>query len=535
MENLEAGYDSATWDKLAHRMDFEAQEEVDNLFKDRLGSVEAPLVAGSWEAMEKMIEADEVTEKIETEAQVDSIAYEKLHNLRVPYQSEHWALMVKRLEEEYSLRHILYRYKVAEISLMALLLLTIIRFMPLMEDLAQGVVQNEQQQTMEQQPILPTDKMAIPSILPTLDIASLVQLNTANPLADATSGVVPTSATGNVLIPSVRNGGVQFTSTNKSPFESTSPNWRGQYLSILPKKEMTPLQSIPGTKTVIEEFASKQDKLLAMASKRQADMDAVAGLPVGQVKSAKYSWELPTVETPPSKKKTSLRFSIFTTTDLNYVTTPPNRYNVFGDPVETQYNETSASGYGGGVTVSWKWGRWEYQTGGIYSFKRYIPNTPIFIFNTPNFFIREDFNGIQLDIFQVPLNVHYHFKDMGKWRFYATAGMSANFVTSTIYEFEYEKQALNLLPPSEGSSPEDNKSIRQEKEFPSGLADGGHLRDNFYMSANLGLGMERYLSPKWTVFFQPNYQHFITSKGIGTNMDKIYTTSFHLGTKFNLK
>lgn len=85
------------------------------------------------------------------------------------------------------------------------------------------------------------------------------------------------------------------------------------------------------------------------------------------------------------------------------------------------------------------------------------------------------------------------------------------------------------------SSPDDNRSIRQEKEFPEGLFDGGSLRDNYYLTANLGLGAERFLSSKWSIFLQPNYQHYLMSEGIGVNKDKFYTFSIYLGTKFSLK
>ena len=305
-------------------------------------------------------------------------------------------------------------------------------------------------------------------------------------------------------------------------------------LKILSKTALSSFEQDSGADAIITAFDDKQQKLLTVDKKQKPNPKALASLPVSAIDS-KFAWELPNVKIGEGKKQSDLRFSIFTTTDLNYVTTPPNQIEVSGKSHQTEYNETLASGYGGGVTVSWKKGRWEYQTGGIYSFKRYIPNTPIFIFETLNFYVREDFNGIQLDIFQVPLNAHYHFKNKGKWRMYATLGSSANFVTSTVYEIDREEQALSLSAPPETTVADDQKSISTDLGLPSGLADGGHLRDNFYMSANIGLGLERYLSPKWTVFFQPNYQHFIMSKGIGTNMDKIYTTSFHLGTKFNLK
>lgn len=528
LENLESNYDPSTWNGLANRLEFEEQEIVDGLFKDRVGNISPTLVPGSWEAMEKLIDANEAVDMIENEADIDNTAYDKLNNLRVPYNDHHWALMAKRLEEEFSIRHILYRYKVAEITLMGLLLLTIIRFLPLMENWTNS--SSNQPPIIEQTIDAPSAEQAIPQIAPTDDQQE--QFVTGSPIASlSNTNENNANALSNIqLLPSIQNEISNLSGSNIFQNLNKERNW--SRLNFLPNIVASKLEINSGADEILEAFDEKQEKLLVAENNRVDDINTLAfsASPI----NSDFSWELPTVAINPEKKDSDLRFSIFTTTDLNYVTTPPSQISVFGESVKTDYNETMASGYGGGVTVSWKRGRWEYQTGGIYSFKRYIPNTPIFIFETINFYIKEDFNGIELDILQVPLNASYHFKNTGKWRFYSTAGISGHFVTSTLYEIDHEKQALNLIPPTE-SSPDDLKSISNQIEFTDGLVDGGNFRENFYMSANIGLGVERYLSPKWTIFFQPNYQHFLMSNGIGTNMDKIYTTSIHLGTKFNLK
>lgn len=541
LENLEAGYDPSSWDMLAHRMDFETQQEVDDFFKTRLEGIGTSIPPNSWDAFEKVLDADETAEAIETEAHFDSIAYDKLHNLQVPYEDHHWALMAKRLEEEFSIRHQLYRFKVAEMAVMALLLLTVIRFMPLVESWLQS---DPSSKVMMQQAAPSTETNA--PIIAQLNAPRENDYIEGNAIANTElkHHLLKPTKSGHALIPSVGSVNpshalMDHSLASDDGFHRSISKWTGLPINILPTKEIKPQPTPSESEARVEEITERQIKQQQfLAKKKQADLNVVDALPIEKV-SSNFAWEIPTIQAKEPKKKNDLRFSIFTTTDINYVTTPPDQISVFGEPVQTGYNETLASGYGGGVNVSWKRNRWEYQTGGIYSFKRYIPNTPIFIFETLNFYIKEDFNGIQLDIFQVPLNALYHFKNNGKWRFYASAGVSAHFVTSTIYEFDVEKESLNDNEENNGSnrgsSPDETKSIKQQKDFPNGLLDGGNLQKNFYMSANIGLGAEYYLSPKWTIFFQPNYQHFMMSGGIGTNKDKIYTTSLQLGTKFNLK
>lgn len=312
-------------------------------------------------------------------------------------------------------------------------------------------------------------------------------------------------------------------------------------MAQIPAPPLDQVNSMMGQATLFESITERkflQNNLATPGMDANfGNAELLASLNPQPVKS-KFAWEMPQLPQLIFEKERELRFSIFTSTDISYVLTPPNKYSVFDTLVATDQDTTLASGYGGGILVNWKKDKWEIQTGGIYSFKRYIPNTPVFLFETVNYYIREEFNGVQLDQLQVPLNVNYHFKNQGKWRFYGIAGASGHFITASVYEIETKRTPsfnnFAILPPPAGL-PADDKSIRQEKEFPDGLFDGGSIHDNFYLTANVGLGMERFVSPRWSVFFQPNYQHTLLTDGIGVNNDKFYTFSFYLGTKVSLK
>ena len=536
LENLERSYDPGSWAMLEQRLDQAAMEEVDDLFKEKLGGLENAIPPSNWAALEQMIEADEATEIIENEANIDNLAYEKLNNLEVPYTSHHWALMAKRLEEEFSLRHKLYRYKVAEISLMALLLLTVIRFMPYVESLLPG--QEDHPEKVEQ-----------PQLQPTTPVPAIENENNAQPVlpeqpAEKEFGTpaVPIAS----LPDNVQQSSSSILSDNSSTIGSDVDLMTGSAFNAINARPNIGLVDILSIESInsetagtplFEQIVERNLMRSALATpgsfNRSTSPELIASVDNINVKST-FDWELPTLKTPVVKIPSQLRFSIFTSTNLNLVNTPPDQLNVLDTLVPVAPNTTLASGYGGGVLVSWKKGKMEFQTGGIYSFKRYIPNTPVFIFETLNYYVKEDFNGIQLDILQVPFNMNYHFKNSGNWRIYGAAGASGHFITSSVYEIDYRRTPIlsAMAPPS---SPDDTRSIRQDKEFPSGLLDGGEFQDNFYLTANLGLGIERYVSTKWVVFVQPNYQHYLLSRGVGTNRDKIYAMSLYLGAKFNLK
>ncbi|MFQ5445706.1 MAG: hypothetical protein ACE5FF_02130 [Saprospiraceae bacterium] len=517
LENLEVHYDPDSWEVLEQRMDDAlpaASDALDSLVAGSLAGLEVPVQPESWDLMQQRIEAEEAAEMIENEAQIDNLAYDKLHRISVPYQSSHWSLMARRLEEEYSLRQKLYRYKAAEVGLMVLLFLAIIRFLPYADSLLNPRPSAPQ---MEQFQIAPPAPGHLPAATTpehaTTPSQPVAQAETgADNLTAASSGADAITHEGGTTLATSKAGtndrrGVQFQSLDM-PF---------------PKVASLAVSQAPLANTTSRHTRHRKAELPVLLT--ALDPAGVEPRTVNALILTKAS---------PILEKSKLRFSVFSTIDYNYVFTPSNRISILDTLIATDSDTTAASGYGGGILVNFKKGRWEVQTGGIYSFKRYVPNTPVFLFETVKYYVEENFHGIQQDIFQVPLNLQYYFKDRGNWRIYGLGGASAHFITSSVYEIKYRRTpTFNFGIPS--APGDEDKSIRQEKEFPKGILDGGNLEDNLYFTANVGLGVERFVTPRWSLFFQPNYQHYLMKRGIGTNHDKIYTFSFYLGTKIGLK
>lgn len=535
LENLQAKLNGNAWEAFEQRLDEATSSDApnegpadsfDEVISGKLTQLEVPLALGDWSRMEKMIEANETAELLENEAVVDNIVSERLENLQVVYQPHHWQMMAQRLEEEFFFRYHLIRCKVAEASLMALLLLTIVHFTPVLNQGSEG--------SQHPKGLRPSTLIPGKEITPELPSGNTAKIPIAANLPKPTKQkrLTKTQVAQANQSPSV---GQEIAENAFSQADKLAP-------STLPSLPLSNLSRLGTAPSLYEEMTEKrflQNKMVtpSQTSAELGSSGLLASLEPQPVQSA-YAWELPQLPERIFQKEPKLRFSIFTTTDVAYVLTPPNTYSVFDTLVATGQDTTLASGYGGGITVSWKKGKWEFQTGGIYSFKRYIPNTPVFLFETVNYYIREEFNGVQLDMLEVPLNASYHLKNQGKWRVYGNVGASGHFVTSSVYEIKTDRTpsfSNFAMLPTPNHLPKDDKSIREEKEFPDGLFDGGSIHDNFYLTANVGLGVERFVSPRWCLFFQPNYQHHFLTDGIGANGEKLYNFSFYLGTKVSLK
>ena len=239
------------------------------------------------------------------------------------------------------------------------------------------------------------------------------------------------------------------------------------------------------------------------------------------------------------EKKAGLRVGMFGSTDFNEILTPP-------DSKDFRYETTTryALGYSGGISLGFEKGRWEVETGAIYSSKSYSPPSILYIFGS----VKEGgYTGVglkyfELDIVQVPLNFKYHFVYKDKWRLYLMGGSSLSVVNYAHYHSADQEDIdffkVRPLPtPSVSPNASPSEIIKQVKDFEDGWLEGGSFWENSYFTLNAGVGIERYFSTKTSLFFQPTYQRNfnllpgIVTNEIGPNKDRFSTMSFHLGVR----
>ncbi len=520
LKDLEADYNPRSWRLFEERLNADpaGNELLDGLIAGKLSRMEVAHPDANWSAFEHRLEAEEAAELIEQELEVDSLAYDSLQHYDAPTKESHWPLMAQRLEEEFSLRYKLIKYKVAELALVFLIILTFIRFMPLATEVIDKAKDRNQESGITSTAIYRGQ----------INEQSLGYLRLDYPVSSFTfvqnfiPGYFSTGTGQSILLPpSVQQPAVMFSDNHH----------RGQLLPVLPwNAAKLRTSEIAQLKNRISDHAVNDNTGKTYDT---ANQDFKGFNKIDLVKSLEKP-ELAIAHINGTSVAGNLRFGFFTATDYTYVFSPSESFNLTDTLISTTSEFTGASGYGAGFSVSLKKGKFEFQSGGIYSFKRYVPNTPIFLFKTVKYYVEENFHGIQQDIFQVPLNLRYHYKDQGNWRLYGHVGASMHFITSSVYEIQY-KYTPAFINPGATAPGSETQSFLKGKEFPKGLADGGRLKDNLYLTANIGFGVERYVTPNWSLFFQPNYQHYLNSSGIGTNKDRFYTFSVQLGAKVSLK
>lgn len=190
----------------------------------------------------------------------------------------------------------------------------------------------------------------------------------------------------------------------------------------------------------------------------------------------------------------------------------------------------NSSGFHFGFLLSEGAKRFETGFGFIYAHKEY--NAPAITFiqgSLRDGYTTEQLKKIQLNLLQIPVFTRFNIVHKENWRIYATLGATAQVTLSANYFIVHP----GFFPSSVALTGKTNSMYQNLEE---GLMQGGTLIDNVYLSMDMGVGAEKMISPRTSIFGQSSYQSFVghISKGIGPYNDRISTVSFQSGVRINL-
>ncbi|BDS13383.1 porin family protein [Aureispira anguillae] len=195
---------------------------------------------------------------------------------------------------------------------------------------------------------------------------------------------------------------------------------------------------------------------------------------------------------------------------------------VVGANFATSLGGTSV-GYGAGLTMDSELSpRIAIKTGLIASYKKYELNELITLDKTSvdgKIYEIDQSKTTNLLVLEIPLEVQYTFFKNEKWKIYATAGLVANIISSRTYN-GFQKTNANGL----SISTEINSS-----NYERGAFEGGDFTKNTFLSVGGGLGLERQLGDKISLYILPSYRHALTTTG--SDKDLIHSFGVNIGIK----
>ena len=509
------------------------ENHFDRIVGEKLGRIKVEYDPESWSLLEQRLDTEMAGTPEVNEQDMDEGVFDKLHNLQRPYNPSHWKQMAARLEQEFSFNRQVIRYKLVELGLVALLLLTIIQYLPLQYAHLHHndhPLQTPSPLQLEEFPeVIPQDEKGMPD-----------RPVAANEVPS--SSAEQESALAEVERETIISERILSEQSSDSPTAFINSNRNTLKLDALAK--------VPSLTNIIE---SDQDlkgnyslrppagKPLPKNTFEQPEPYGITAAlnspPLGALSYASLLND-PLMDLQPQKPKTFFRVGMFGGPEYNRVITPADEE--LGLEALSRYS----LGYGGGLTFGIEFNRFEVESGLVYSAKQYKARPVLFFQGSfRNGYFGEGIKDIELNIINLPLNFRFNFMRNAKWRMYALAGASlqvavqGNYYTADQDGFRSSSFAPAPAPSSGGLGNQGSfKTLAQD--LPGGWFEGGSFEENGYLTGNVGLGLERYVSDgNWSIFVQPTYHHSINYflRGLGPNKEEINTFSLYTGIRLRLR
>jgi len=219
-----------------------------------------------------------------------------------------------------------------------------------------------------------------------------------------------------------------------------------------------------------------------------------------------------------------LFFSMFSSLNFNYIES-----DFYNNKIrEWDVFQRDRYSYGGGFALGFQLRRFLVETGLSYNYVSYQQRAETNLIGSfAKGFAEEQWEDAELNMIQIPLNIKYSFLVGKKWRMYSLTGVSLNVAATNNFSFQVEETTATRAPIK--------SKIADEAASYKGLFEGGSLYENSYLTANLGLGIERKFTYRWSLFLQPVYQHYFLFDGLGPNQDRIYSGNVTFGAKVKIR
>ncbi|WP_169433362.1 outer membrane beta-barrel protein [Lewinella cohaerens] len=469
---------------------------------------------GSWDQLAARLDEVDVADAFDEEIG------ERLQRMHVPYQQNSWAILAARLELERRRIQAITHYKIMELSLLLLLFITAWQHLP----------------TAPTPPATPPPGIPFASTAPSpspndQDESSAIAssfVSDDQAASSSTAGTLAAEKSDSDLIKHFQEVNQLKEVAQRPVFARAEP---------LPANDLSRIPYEVDAQQQLKQFFAEKTETISTPSDDFHKEGALAALDGGKTALLNYGDPNELLEfIRPVERKTFLRIGFAGSPDYNRVITPSQELE---DGSVVSYDRYSL-GYSGGITLGVEHGKWEIETGAMYAVRRYQAIPTVYVTGT----LREGYTGLGLRDFElntvnIPLNFRYNFLLHDKWRMYAQGGASVNLILSANYyltdQAEFAGIARNPNANS-GSSALDKPEPLQNKALTAGWLEGGSFLQNATLYADFGVGLERYMTPNWSMFVQPTYHHSLPlfNDGLGPYRDRIHNFGIGMGVKVRL-
>ncbi len=446
----------------------------DAQIKSTLEQMEAPYEPASWDLLRQKMDQTIMEEHPEPVGEVDKAVFHKLQNLEIPFQPAHWDMLATKMTHTLRLRRRIWVGKIAEAAIFLLLLLNM-----------EGLIDMSGSERFR------------PSIHP----------KSNRPQVD-----VP-----------AKNLKHHRYATVAGQTSEASDLTENNVLLIQPVE-----LSEAALKDLLESGSSVFSEIVS-AHPELASSVLLNDVPAQYVNGFAVFTSLPIQKTPLAKLTGTFKTPIFPVKDLRtnkmYAATFVNfNHNI----IRSEGDSRTATGYGGGMAVGYRNGKWGVEAGLAYTQTNYNPKKEIEIYagNLQSGYVGTYAHQVDADLFSIPVKVTRKLGQTGRISMHAVAGLTANVAVQKSYR--YKTVEYGTGPSAQpGFDPQSRPQLTQQG---NGLLEkNGKLPGNFYATADAGLRFERPVGKRLTAFVEPTYRQSLNNSGIGPKSNRINTLALNAG------
>ena len=499
-------------------------KEFDDIIRKKLESLNSGGTANGWDTFREKWEqsspaSDIVDSNTQEELKVDELFDAKLkqnmRGLRMPFNSAHWIRLKAQLEAEALFKKRLFVAKTVEILMLALIVVGILNLMPIQNEISQIPVFD-----VPMVAAIQVDKATAEKYEQESQKRSLISDRVINKLANLDVVSLFKEEKNRTSIKSLDKQKSESRTTKIQP--TLNPNLELLFPFLLDSNPS-------GISIDSQNDPEDHDRNITTAIQEDISQLMIPSRPIG----------FPDITLGSVKNKSNEKsyLSLAIGPKVNLVNSP-------FDPVyEIDPYNTLNTNFNISAKLHKELGPVELYVGLGYNKTSYKPLIIEEIYKGQNQqYNQASLENIGFNTFNIPIGVKYNLLNQDNYQVYASAGVDVNFIAQAEYEV-YDLPATGSRggansgnkPSLNSGKPEiNNRALLSQKEFKNGILNGGSLRDNLFATASVGVGFIKNVSQSTSLFIEPKYSHFISSQGLGPNLDKVHAVSVDFGVRYQL-
>ncbi len=536
LENYQAPFQENHWELFEQELNAPANADLsenldDHIVREKLSKLSPQAEPQHWDALAAKM-ATVSMDPIVEDALVDGVAYESLHDLNPPFEEAHWDLMEEKIESELGWQNKVVRYKLVELSLVFLFLFTFVQYWPNAKVIIPKLIEKfpaEQKLAPKVESETTTKETSILNNEP-------IALNENTNIIELDRGAIDNELTlENNLNPSV---GIFSALAQRV---GSRKNIEGDPSAINIVRDVKTVAMIDKRFSEVaimaqEEKTFQQEQV--DPNYEFASFEMLSNLNEGLLEEPALSFP-DCHDCMKTKNPSYLRIGMKGIGNLDFYSTqvaPESSLNRETQFVALDTVRPYEYGYGGGLTIGVRRDRWEFETGLFYSTKQINPDSVYVVVDRGSLlsgFKGTGWIGSKLDLLQIPMNFRFDFLNKSKWKAYAQSGMTFNMALNSIDRYQEVLIAPQNLRGVEEKFEDTRIAIATTNN--EGISQGGSFSQNSYFNLDIGFGLERSFSPRYSAFIQTNYHYFLGVNGLKNTGLDVNSISIQTGFKVSLK